>query len=172
MKKGKISIKPPCPELRGSLAGMKYPAILEVKSDGEFCFIHVDRQHKNSFTVNKYGTVRQEFPELDIIEEQVSKAGYQTATFLGELCINDGKAGELYTLLSNKTSDKLQLYIFDIIELDKQDLRNEELITRKELLGNVLSKSCSPVKIVNNDKEVQTYFDIAVKKGFEGKKHC
>lgn len=165
MKTSKISIKPPCPELRGSLAGMKYPAMLEIKTDGEFCFIHIEKG--NSFTVNKYGTVRQDFGDLNHIETSVL-AQHKSATFLGELMINQGKAGELYTLLSNKTNDKLELYVFDIIELDKKDLRNEELITRKEILNQVqCGKSCA-MKLVNDDKEAQIYFEIAIKKGFEG----
>ncbi len=165
MKTSKISLKPPCPELRGSLAGMKYPALLEIKTDGEFCFIHIEEG--NTFTVNKYGTVRQDFKDLNHIETNIL-AQYKSATFLGELMMDLGKAGALYTLLSNKTNNDLQLYIFDIIELDRQDLRTEELITRKEILNKVqCGKSCA-IKIVNDDKEAQTYFEIAVKKGYEG----
>jgi ATP-dependent DNA ligase len=170
MKTSKISIKPPCPELRGNLAGMKYPAIAEIKSDGEFCFIHVDPTE--CFTVNKYGTVRQEFNKLVDIAQYVLGAGkHMSATFLGELCINDGKAGELYTLLSNKKNDALQLYVFDIIELDKKDLRNEDLITRKEILNEVLGglkSTISPVVMVYNDIQVKAHFEYAVDKKWEG----
>lgn len=166
MKTSKISIKPPCPELRGSLAGMKYPAFVEVKKDGEFAFVHVEKG--NSFTVNKEGRVRQEFNYLDAIEARIIGTGHTSATFLAELTVQDGKAGQLYDLLSQKENNELKLFVFDVLELDHKDLRDLELIDRREIMHHLLPNIHSHVHMVSNEAEAMIMFKKATDNGYEG----
>lgn len=164
----------PYPELRGSLAGIKYPAFVEIKKDGEFCYVHINEN--GSFTVNKHGTIRSDFPALNHTKEIVLKKN-ATATFLAELCINGGKNGALYELLANKKSDSIELHIFDVLQLDNQDLRNSDLITRKEFLTYILpgtqekgSGICfrNAVRMAYNEKDVDGWFRKAIDAGYEG----
>ena len=171
-KEGKIPIKPPYPELRGSLSGLKYPVIMDPKADGEFIFICISDTYE--FCVNKYGTTYEFFPALNNIKPHLNMMKHKSATFLAELCVGKGRAHQLYTLNSSKNENHakdLQLFIFDVLEIDGADLRNEELISRKELLGTIFTMGhnyCPKVEIGNNEKDVEEFFKFCVGEGFEG----
>lgn len=166
MKIDKIITDIPFPELRGSLASIKYPALAEIKADGEFCYVHIS--NKETFTLNKYGKIRADFPSLNRFKNAVLR-NHSSATFLAELFIDDGKLGCATKLLSNKTSDELKLNPFDILELDKRDLRNYDLIDRRETFIEVLhGNKLAVIKIVNSATEVNEHFKLITDAGFEG----
>lgn len=167
MKIIKTTAIPLCPELRGSLIGIKYPVLAEVKIDGEFAFVHA-RARGDCFTVNKYGKIRTDFPDLDFVQAMLKKSNHQSATFLAELYFSDGKNGSFYQFLANKESDDLRLYIHDIMELDSTDLRNEDLIDRKEILTGTIHELAISCKVINNETEAMNYFKYITSSGYEG----
>ena len=103
------------PELRGSIAGLRWPCFAEVKYDGEACLIGYDLSAPlQIFTSNKYGTMRYEWSKLDKIQSILEDHDIDKAVFLAELYHGDGKKGALYKLLSNKYEDDLNLAIYDV----------------------------------------------------------
>ena len=67
MKTGVTNIKVPYPELRGKLSSVRYPALAEVKFDGEYCVIHWKRG-QNALAINKNGKCREDFHQLNAIQ--------------------------------------------------------------------------------------------------------
>jgi len=162
----KSMLKPPSPELRGALGSTKFPAFAELKLDGEFNFVHIDKNKR--FCVNKYGTVKTEFKALNALAQEISGKA-SSATLLAEVYFGDGKAGRLYDLLSNKKSDDLGIYVFDVLEIDGKDLRNSPLIDRKEYLHDLLNGKEASCKVVNNKEEAASYFtDVSRTDSYEG----
>jgi len=153
------------PELRGSLANIRYPAFCETKLDGEFCFIHYvpNKRGEQIWTVNKYGTSRDCFKALRQIWDILRKNSVFTSqVFLAELFHGSGMRGSLYDLNSNKKSDDLHLCIFDVFDQTKS------LLDRKELLFEMIGPNqIQPIVIMDRpDAEVQ--FKLATSKGYEG----
>lgn len=155
-----------CPELRGAIKGMAYPAFAEVKIDGEFAWIHL-RKKGDCFTVNKYGKVRKDFPALNKLRDRVLDV-HESATMMAELYYADGKNGSFYQFLSNKENDALELYVHDILELDSKDYRNVELLDRKELLSSVIDDQAVACKIITDELGANAFFQFVCKQGYEG----
>jgi hypothetical protein len=159
------ALRPPFPELRGSLAGIQYPAIAELKLDGEFSWIFYD--YEKAFTMNKYGNCRQEFKSLERIIDVLSAKGIRKATFLAELYYGDGKKGALYDLNSNKTSPDLKLFPFDALNIDGEPLSTLPLIDRLERMYTTLEILPS-FEVVENEAEAMAFFKDATSRGYEG----
>lgn len=165
MKVSKLSIGIKELKIRGILAGIQYPAIAEVKYDGELCqAIFKDGIWE---TVNKYGTTRTEWnkPNWPVLP--------CNATFYAELITGEGKSGELYTLLSNKTYDEnLELRIFDIVSLnDDEKIQNAYLIDRKEVLATIFADQPDMLAsfcIVEDERETYQAMNDVIAQGFEG----
>jgi len=164
------------PELRGSIAGLRWPCFAEIKYDGEACLIGY---HSTAlvpiFTSNKYGTMRQEWSKLDDIKAILEDNDVEQAVFLAELFYGGGKTGDLYKLLSHKDSDDLNMVIYDIGHITFKDSKMQgettPLITRKEILGELFNGTViltAHLKLVKNKDEVQDFFEQAVVDGYEG----
>lgn len=169
METMKVPVNPPFPELRGSIDSIKYPAFVETKLDGEFCYVHLVKN--GSFTINKYGRVRKDFPFIQTLERLSKRKGFTSATLLAELYATDGKQGDLYNLLKMKKDNSLKLYLFDVIELNGTDLRNEQLIDRKEIISlNFQNHSDGILRpwIASDRKEVDQRFKHVISSGYEG----
>ena len=162
------------PEIRGNLASMRYPAFCEVKYDGEACIINYDERNSiNILTTNKYGTMRTEWNKLDQIANILEEQGIKKGLFLGEIFYEDGKAGRLYDLLSNKDNDDLGIKIYDVIRLiNDVDMQANKtpLIDRKELLTDLFYATPFYIKpiVVQNKQEVERDFETITRMGFEG----
>jgi ATP-dependent DNA ligase len=156
----------PVPELRGSLASMKYPAFAELKADGEFTFIIYDGG--NITTMNKYNKMRSDFPALNKIKTELEQHNVKSCTLLAELVYGPGKRNALYELLKNKESDSLGLYPFDILDLDGARLDNLPLVDRKEHLIDILGNLAGQVTMVHNKSQAEDCFKNAVLCGWEG----
>jgi ATP-dependent DNA ligase len=155
------------PQLRGSLSAIKYPAIAEVKYDGEFNYIVITAD--DAYTINKYGTMRRNWPALNDIVKSVRADGVNSAVLLCELFWDEGKLGELYNLLSRKKDDNVQLRIFELIELDGKDTRKNSLLDRRELMASMgLGFAMCEARVVNNKKEATNVFKKFVANGYEG----
>jgi ATP-dependent DNA ligase len=127
---------------------------LEPKRDGEYNMLY--KNAKSSFFTNKYGTQRWESQLSYQIETYFKDIQF---TLLGEICFMEGKNGDLYNLLSNKTNDQmLRFYIFDIASLSGVDLCSRPILERKEILldlfqgFNSTSVLINPCRVVS-DKE-------------------
>ena len=154
------------PQLRGSLAGLRYPALAEIKYDGEFNYIYISA--KDTFTINKYGTMRRDFPALNEIGKMVRGLA-SSATLLCEVYWNEGKLGALYELLSHKKDDAIKLSVFDIIEFDGSNMKDEEFITRREVLHELgLGRWLPKCWVVADEIDVQQRFKETTDEGYEG----
>ena len=168
MQVGKINNKTiNFPQLRGSLAGVRYPALAELKYDGEFNYIIF--KNSDTYTINKYGTMRRDFPHLNLVKKKLESNSVSSAVLVCEVYWNEGKLGALYDLLSKKKDDAIKLCIFDVIELNNDNVRNHTLLDRKELLHDVGLKRWLPKCWVVEDKaDVDIRFQGATLEGYEG----
>lgn len=159
------------PELRGSLECMRYPALAEIKLDGEFDFIYYDELKKPyMWTVNKYGTTRSEYAELDRLGGILWDKGIRRCVLMGELYFDKGKKGQLYQLLERKKiDDNLHLCPFDIYSLNENSLAHESLLTRKEILNDLIGQWGNlESKVVQNSIDVQVFFEAVTMAEYEG----
>jgi len=170
----KTGVQMPFPQLRGSLAGLRYPALAEIKYDGEFNYLHYDRATV-PYLINKYGTKRTDFPMLDDIRDALDKTVSDTgdtvksATLVCEAYWGKGKLGALYDLLSHKADDALQLRIFDIVEVNGCNLTTDQLVTRKELIHNIgVGNFLGICWVVEDKDDVDARFKQTVDLGYEG----
>ena len=149
---------------------MRYPAIAELKYDGEFDFLYYDRTGvKGTYTINKYGTTRYSFPALTAIHETLALRKVDNAIILCEVYWDDGKAGKLYELNSNKTNDNIRIAMFDILSYNDTVIGDLELITRKEVLFDLFGKRWQPQYVVVTDKiEANEVFQASTVSGWEG----
>lgn len=162
-----------CPELRGSLDGMRYPAFAEQKYDGEFGFL-LRPDGGCLWMINKYNKARRDFPALDAIEAQLDSKGVSSVMLLGELYYGQGTQGSLYELLSHKEDDRLNIALFDIAFLDGEDLRKFPLLERRETLMRLFDTDDTklfliPPVVVTDKEEVREFFERCTQIGkFEG----
>jgi ATP-dependent DNA ligase len=175
MKMGKITTKPPFPELRGKLSAVRWPAISEIKYDGEYnLLIYCDEGDKiRCNTLNKYGKTRGFFPAIDKIAADLRASDIQEATFLCELYTNAGKLGELYNLLGEKESDDLNISVFDTAMIKYKDGREpinvqSPLIDRREATMHALPNHDTHVTVCMNKDEAEAHFKLATSQGYEG----
>lgn len=179
MKISKTNTKGTFPELRGSLAGMRYPCFGEIKYDGEAVFVHFKNVggslNLRCVTTNKYGTMRYEWDKLYDIAHILKYHNVHIALMQGELFYGTGKAGALYDLLSHKTDDDLNIKLFDIDYLKMEDGTTMEgaktaLIDRKEYLTSFFSNTefeVIPV-VISSKQEAEKHFEDMTTLGYEG----
>jgi len=152
------------PEIRGNLAGINFPALADVKIDGELNFITL--QEEDNFTVNKYGAVRKDFPVLRLMKKAFKGTN---AMLVGEVYWGEGKLGALYDLLSKKKDDGIKIKIFDIIAINHSSTKSLSLLKRKELIHEAgLGHWAVECAVVDNKKSARKYFNKKVNEGYEG----
>ena len=154
------------PQLRGSLAGIRFPAFAENKIDGELNYILFNGKY--SYTINKYGNTRRDFPVLSNITNTI-RDRVTSAVMICELYWGKGKAGALYELLSHKKDDDVMLGIFDVLEIDGQSLKNEPLIDRREkMLSMGVGLWTVPCRVVTTKQDAEEMFALKTGQGWEG----
>ena len=166
MKMTKQLSKPTFPELRGSVEHIRYPAWCEIKYDGELCYIIY--AGNTICTVNKYGAVREDFPALTEINQQLKSKNVKAGIFLAELYHEEGKIQLGAELNSNKTSDLLNLKAFDILQLNEDLVSEETFIDRREGLVDCLGDLAIGGVVVNDRGQAEQYFHEVVQQGYEG----
>lgn len=149
---------PWCPKLRTGTNGIWYPAIGQIKIDGEFQHIQYRKGEIN--TVNKYGLKRFGFPALDDIAAQIKRSHTGDITLLAELYWEEGKKGDLYKLLANKKSHNLKLYVHDILMQHTRTLERMSILKDMGFAENYV--------LLTNDADTKEYYDIAINSGYEG----
>jgi len=138
-----------------------WPCWAEIKYDGELEFIEYDNGWK---VMNKarYGRVRTNFP---VTEEMDSTGLPRSLVYVGELYYGEGKLGDLYKLLANKTSDDLKLAIFDVLAKDEYSVRRAFLERHfKETPHIHLSKRWR----IRDLSRLNRVFSGVKKRGYEG----
>jgi ATP-dependent DNA ligase len=154
------------PKLRGSLAGLRYPALVEAKIDGEFAFLDYDKGLIT--TQSQYGTSRNDLSLFSVLETAFKENGVEQCTLLVEICWERGLKGSFYKLLENKSSKDLMIMPHDILFLNEKDLRDRPLVDRKEILYETIGELQLPTRLVENKEEVEKWFKIVTDKGYEG----
>ncbi len=154
------------PELRATLSGIHYPALVELKLDGELDWCVGQGGEVEPYFINKRGKVRTEMPILEAIKRRMDEKPFE---LVGELFHGQGENHALYALNSNRESDDLNFYPFDIISYENQSLVNQTLVDRKEIIASHLWDliPARPI-IVYSEKDVEKEFEKACKAGFEG----
>ena len=143
------------PKLCGSGQSIRYPAIAEIKVDGEFCFLYFNTNGDPTHTINKNGFCRFDFDQLNAIEDRLAESEYTDGIFLCELYWGDGKNGQLYELLSHKLDNDVKITIHDIYMLNNEIIKQLPLITRKELLFHLFDQEWQPnFGIVTNGMDI------------------
>jgi len=166
MKMTKQTSKPTFPELRGSVDHIKYPAWCEIKYDGELCYIIYAGD--SICTVNKYGTVREDWPALIAIEDRLRKNDIKAGIFLAELYYKEGHIQLGGELNSNKQSDDLNLKVFDVLQLNSDLVSEEPFIDRREGLVDCLGDLAIKGMVANDKAAMEKYFKDIVAYGYEG----
>jgi ATP-dependent DNA ligase len=141
------------PELRGSLAALKYPVFVEPKLDGEL------NMWDGTHLINKYGRLRNDFPAVNNLPNN--------CCIIGELYVGEGKAGALYELLSQKESDTLNFTAFDILSKNGISLTALALVERREELLDT-GAIVIPALMAHNKEEVMEHYKLFVAMGYEG----
>jgi len=155
------------PQLRGSLAGLHYPCMAEIKYDGEFNYLSLTES--DACLINKYGTVKRDFPMLNDIVKVLRDNKTVSATFVCELYWNTGKLGALYEFLAHKKDDACKLCLFDIIELNGVNIRTEDYLDRKERMQEAgVDKWLPKCWVVNDIPDTEHRFKEVTDDGWEG----
>jgi hypothetical protein len=152
-----------CPELRGTMASIRFPAVVDIKRDGEWTLL-IRKYDGSCYMVNKYGTKR----EGDFVD----KYGFHMpndSVVAGELCYGEGRSGDLYKLLSNKDNDEaLFFYPFDCLKIGGRNIVNEELMIRLGVLRSLNFERCCNLCIVDSVEEVNAIFNASIMLQWEG----
>ncbi len=142
--------------------------VFEIKWDGYRAI--ADWQDKNLKLYSRNGlSFINKYP---VIAEAVKKIKHDVVLD-GEIVLLDENGNPSFQKLQryeDNTSLPLQYYVFDLLFLDKKDIRNLPLIKRKELLKTMLSKIKTGPILYSDDiaEKGVAFFNIAVKKNLEG----
>lgn len=141
--------------------------IFETKYDGYRCITVID-QHVNLFSRNKL-SFNDKFENIFIELKKIS----HKVILDGEIVIEDNVGRSNFQLLQQYQKTKkgiVKYYVFDILNLDGNDVTTFSLIKRKELLQLLLSKFPSEHIIFSPhiaEKGID-FYELAIKKNWEG----
>lgn len=163
------------------LEKMQGECSLEYKLDGERV-----QAHKNDGEVNLYSrrleNITEQYPDIaDLIKNNVKS---EKVIVEGEIVAFDPQTGELLpfqTLMRRRRKYGIKeavkeypasLNLFDILLVDKTDYTTKTYPERRKKLEEITKKNdrIKPVeaKVVNNPKDIETFFEKAVEDGCEG----
>jgi DNA modification methylase len=151
--------------------------VVGAKLDGEFTLLSYNRE-RESYVLNKWGHIRQDFPALNQFVEAMNKTEVTHAELLCELYAKeDGKPTNLPTFMryikgKDKDINKIHIGIWDLIKIDGNPPPNDFAWKLEEVERWV--KGCTHVAVVPYIKP-QTIQDIkdfwracVEEKGYEG----
>jgi len=151
--------------------------VVTAKLDGEFTLLSYTKSGE-SYTLNKWGHKRQDFPALNQFVEAMNKTAVTYAELLCELYAKeDGKPTNLPTFLryikgKDKKLDKIHIGIWDLIKIDsyapQQPFAWKLEEVEKWLKGSTLVSVVPYIKPHNLD-DVKNFWRTCVEeKGYEG----
>ena len=151
--------------------------VITAKLDGEFTLLSYTREGE-SYTLNKWGHRRQDFPALNQFVEAMNKTEVTHAELLCELhAREDGKPTNLPTFIryvkaKNRDLDKIHIGIWDLIKIDGY-IPQQSFAWKLEEVEKWL-KGCTLVNVVpyikpHSIEEVKKFWRTVVEeKGYEG----
>lgn len=147
--------------------------IFEKKLDGVRCLAYSDGKNIKLLTRNK-NEVNEEYPE---IAQALQNLSNQSFIVDGEIVVGQGKKGSFSKMQNRigvkKPSEELQkkyplnYYLFDILFFGDEDLTDQPLIERKNILKS-LSFSGKVRYTPHRNKEGKSFLDKMRKSHFEG----
>lgn len=154
-------------EIRGTLQSVQFPAVAQVKMDGELG--QLIRRPERIEIVNKaeYGRHRQDFAPTREAQALPS------CTLIGEIYWADGK--DFYELLRHRDHDALRFAVFDIADREGQDVRALSYHERWQMLKELFTTErvghalhLVETQRVTDIAQVQCLFGSYVRMGYEG----
>jgi bifunctional non-homologous end joining protein LigD len=140
--------------------------IFEIKLDGYRALALVDQA--SARLISRAGNeLSSAYPAIvgDLVTTKL------TAVFDGEIVVLDESGVPRFELLQNyRTAHQghLVYYVFDLLFLNGQDLRNQPLVHRKETLRRVLNGSEIVRYVEHVDGSGKEFFELARERGLEG----
>lgn len=110
--------------------------LFEIKLDGYRCIAEVEKGKVRIYSRNNI-SFNQRFPDIARALESIDR----DAVFDGEVVALDDKGRSYFQLLQNQQrtgQGNVSYFLFDLLYLDGRDLRKLPLVTRKEILRNLL----------------------------------
>lgn len=150
---------------------------LQVKADGEFNWIHVDKYC--CYAVNRFGRKTEDLPALRELHLKFLKHPFHTAEMLGEMyAMKDGKPLSLpkfvhYLKGEDKTlQNDIHIGLFELVNVDGFKGNAVESPKRFDMMDRAFNgKLCHVLEWVNpeNWKQIEQYWTEKVEKqGWEG----
>lgn len=142
--------------------------VAEPKLDGERVLLRVGPDG-SGYMANKYG--RTYGPE-DL--SWLANTGLPTGLYDGELYFENGTVYDLMKAVrSGIRRENLVLYLFDVLEYDGADVRQMELLKRKEMLERAVRNADEHIRpveyvLVESKDEVRSLFSKFISSGHEG----
>jgi bifunctional non-homologous end joining protein LigD len=157
-------VQPQLATLKAKPPGGDY--LHEIKFDGYRVQPHISRGHATIYTRSGLDWTKRFRPIAEALDQNIS------AIFDGEVVVVENDRPNFSLLqadLSSGRKDRMALYVFDILFLDGQDLRDVPLIGRKQVLSSLRSKFRSPVFLSEHfDVDGPDLFESASRMGLEG----
>jgi hypothetical protein len=151
--------------------------IIQCKVDGEFTLLTFTKE--GSFTVNRWGKARTDFPALNEFHEAMLKTGLEKAELLCELYAKEGdrplKLPDFIHYIKSGDSEllkKVNIGVFDLISINGQPVQQSYAWKLDEVSGWL--QSCKLCHVLPNIRpatiqEVENFWnDLVEKKGYEG----
>ena len=142
--------------------------VFEIKHDGYRALAFVQDGEVELISRNNLSFNKQFAPVVESLKKMK-----HNAVLDGEVVIEDAKGISRFQLLQNtlnKNDSVLKYYVFDILNLDGNDIRTLTLLERKEMLRLLLEKE-KPVNVFYSDhieKTGKAFFELASQRGLEG----
>ncbi len=143
--------------------------LFEMKWDGYRAIAHVARERRGA-PVSLYSRNQIRFDQYPAVEKALSKMKHD-AILDGEVVVLDAKGHSSFQLLQNyhETGEGPLTYcVFDILELDGEDLRDKSLIERKAILKKILPKAKALHYSDHVEIEGRDLFNLAQRENLEG----
>ena len=157
------------------------PCLVEAKYDGFRCQVHRDKDEVKIFSRNLEETT-QMFPE--IVEGARRQIREKKAILEGEAIAYNPDTGEYlpfqitvqrkrkYGIEEMKKRFPLQLFAFDLLYAEDEDLTQKPLKERRKILEEIIKKGeilkPSDARAVKTEKELNTIFEESISEGLEG----
>jgi len=155
-----------------------YLTVVQVKVDGEFTLLRYQR-NGNTYTVNRFGHLRMDFPALNEFKTAMDKTATEKAELLCELyAVEDGKPLKLPSFIhyikskDEKLIGKIHIGIWDLLKIDGKTV-NQPREWRYQEVASWL-KGCQLVSVLPYIKpkiifEIENFWKLYVEtRGYEG----
>jgi len=148
------------------------PYRVERKYDGDFCAIEITQE--GYITIANRGSTEY---DMQWLKQAVAEAFHgRQILALAEIIYDQGKQNQLYKLRTELVNGdhNINLIIFDLLELDGEDLRNKWLRDRLKLLRQAVDlKRSTHVKLafgINtmSKGDIETFYKETIRKDYEG----